>query len=143
MGIAYVCKPDRKLAVVVWDGWLPGRTGGSHYPRMLSDLDFAAMQTQISDLRYASISAAISNDKYQAMVDLLASEREHLSLRKIAIVAGTEWAKPKLAVAGMESVSVAAIVFNELTAACLWLGVDPVAAAADIEELRSNLRQKW
>ena len=142
MGIAYACKPDRKLALVVWDGAVTWDDWWQHYPQMLSDPDFAPMQTQISDLRYASVSAAISNDNIRTMVDLLASQREHLSLRKIAIVAGAEWDKLKRAAGGIESVSVAAIVFNDLTAACHWLGVDAVAAAADIEELRLKLREQ-
>jgi hypothetical protein len=141
MGIAYVCKPDRKLALVVWDGVVTWDDWWQHLPRMLSDPDFAAMEIQLTDLRYAAISPTISKDQIQTMVDLLRAQREHLSLRKVAIVAGDQWEKPKLAALGFESVSVAAIVFNELTASCQWLGVDAAAVAADIEELRPKLRE--
>ena len=140
MGIAYTCMPDRKLALVAWDGVVSRDEWFAHLQRMLADPDYAPMQFQITDLRHASLSATISSVEIQAMVDLIAGQRGRLSIARVAIVAGDEWARPRIAEAALESISVTAIVFNDLTTACMWLGVDAAAAAADMERTRLKLR---
>jgi hypothetical protein len=141
MGIAYVCKPNRKLAVVVWDGLVTSDAWREHLQRMLIDPNYAPMQSQITDLRYSSISPTISDDQIKAMVDLMESQRKNISLSKFAIVAGSEWNKPQLAAFGLKSISVNPIVFNDLETACLWLGVDGEEVGKDIQQLRLKLRQ--
>ena len=74
------------------------------------------------------------------MIDLTASHRGRLSIARVAIVAGDDWERPRLAEAALKSISVTAIVFNDLTTACTWLGIDAAEAAADMERTRIKLR---
>src|ERR1700690_3829742 len=126
MGIAYGCKPNLKLALVVWDGLITWDEWRQHLQRMLVDPDYASMQSQITDLRYSTISPSISNKEIQAMIDMVADQRENLSLKRVAIVAGDEWSKPKQTEVGLRSLSITPIVFNDLTLACEWLGLQEV-----------------
>ena len=142
MGIAYVCKPNRKLAVVVWDGLVTAEAWREHLQRMLIDPDYAPMQSQITDLRYSSISPTISDDQIRAMVDRIDSQRKNISLSKFAIVAGSEWNKPQQVAVGLQSISITPIVFNDLNTACLWLGVDLLEVDKDIQQIRLELRQR-
>ena len=141
MGIDYICKPDLKLAVVAWDGNITWDYWQEHLRRIFSDPAYAPMQMQISDLRFSSISPTISNDEIQAMRDLLADQRERLSLKKIAMVAGDDWRKLKLAEFALHTISINSIVFNDLNTACLWLGVNVVEVGQEIKRLRIKLRQ--
>ena len=141
MGIAYSCRQDSKLAIVVWDGHVTWDQWNEHLQRMLIDPDYAPLQLQITDLRYSTTDPSISNDPIQAMVDLVSSHREKLSLRKVAIVAGDDWKKPKLAEVGLQSIAISPIVFDDMANACLWLGVDLVEVNEVIRKIRTRLRQ--
>jgi hypothetical protein len=141
MRIDYICKPNLKLAIAVWDGSVTWDNWQAHLHRMFSDPAYAPMQIQITDLRFSSINPTISNDEIQAMRNLLADQRERISLNKVAIVAGDDWSKPKLAEFALQTISVNSIVFNDLNTACLWLGVNVVEVGQDIEQIRIKLRQ--
>lgn len=141
MGIDYLCKPNLKLAIVVWDGSVNWNYWQEHLHRIFSDPAYAPMQMQITDLRFSSIGPTIADDEIHAMRDLLADQRERLSLKKIAIVAGDEWRKLKLAEFVLQTISVNSIVFNDLSTACVWLGVNVVEVGQDIKQLRIKLRQ--
>jgi hypothetical protein len=142
MGIAYRCRPNHKLALVVWDGLIAWDEWREHLQRMLFDPDYAPVQSQITDLQHSTIGPTITNNQIQAMIDLVAGLREKLSVRKVAIIAGDDWVKPKLAEVGLQSISITPIVFHDLATACLWLGVDPVEIGEDIQQIRNTLRKK-
>jgi hypothetical protein len=136
MGIAYGCKPKLKLALVVWDGLITWDEWRQHLQRMLVDREYAPMQSQITDLRYSTISPSISNKEIQAMIDMVADQRENLSLTRVAIVAGDEWIKPKLAEVGLQSLSITPIIFSDLSVACQWLGLQEAEISKDLQQIR-------
>jgi hypothetical protein len=140
MGIVYGCNPNLKLALVVWDGLVTWDDWRQHLQRMLVDLDYAPMQSQITDLRSSTISPSITNNEIQAMVGMVADRRENLSLQRVAIVAGDEWSKPKLAEVGLQSLSITPIVFSDLSVACQWLGIQEVEISLDLKQIRINHR---
>lgn len=141
MSIDYVCKPNLKLAIVVWDGLITWDIWQEHLHRIFSDPAYAPMQMQISDLRFSSINPTIANDEIKTMKDLFADQRERVSLKKVAMVAGDEWNKLKLAEFALQTLSVSSIVFNDLVTACLWLGVDVLEVGQEIQQIRIKLRQ--
>jgi hypothetical protein len=141
MSIRYICKPELKLAVVVWDGVVTWDDWHAHLRRMFTDPVYAPIQSQFTDLRFSSISPTISNDQIQMMVDLIVDMRKKISLMKLAIVAGNDWDKPKLVEIALQPLSINSIVFNDLVTACLWLGVDVVKIGRDIQNIRLALRQ--
>ena len=124
MGIGYVCKPNLKLAIVVWGGTVTWDDWRDHLQKMLLDPDYASMKLQITDLRFASIKATAEKDQIQGMLASAAALRQKVSLTKLAMVAGGEWGKPKIAELALKSLSVDSIVFNDPVTACVWLGVE-------------------
>ena len=140
MSIGYVCKPNLKLAIAVWDGIITWDIWQEHLHRLLSDPAYTSMQMQISDLRFSSINPTIAGDQIQTMKELFAGQSERLTMKKIAIVAGDEWSKPKLAEFALQAISINSIVFNDLVTACLWLGVDVVEVGQEIKQIRIKLR---
>jgi hypothetical protein len=141
MSIGYVCKSNLKLAIAVWDGIITWNIWQEHLQRMFSDPAYAPMEIQITDLRFSSISPTIAGDQIQVMIELLSGQRERVSLKKIAIVAGDDWSKPKLGEFALQAIFINSIVFNDLTTACLWLGADVVEVGEDIKQIRIKLRQ--
>ncbi len=140
MGIAYTCIPRLSLSVVVWHGRIERDELFLHLQGMLADPDFQAMQRHLSDQRFSIIASSITLKQVWRIVDLLRSRRKNLSLRKFALVAGTEWDLLKQFEAAVLSVGVNAIVFNDLDRACVWLNVDAVEIGAELEKLRRKLR---
>ena len=140
MGIAYLCKPDRKLAVVVWDGIVTWDVWREHLERMFMDTAWAPMEAQISDMRHSTADQTITITQIQEMVALLAAQRQRVALKKVAILAGSDWEKPKEAEGTLPSVSVLPIVFNDLSTACVWLGADVGEVERDVQQLRLKLR---
>jgi hypothetical protein len=141
MAINYLCKPQLRLAVVVWDGVITLEDWRAHLHRMLSDPEYAPMQSQLTDLRFSSISGKISDIKIQDMINSMAALRRNISLKKLAMVAGSEWNKPRLAALALKPFFVNSIVFNDLSTACVWLGVDAAEVGRDIQDLRLSLQQ--
>src|ERR1700690_2334669 len=114
MSIDYICKPKLKLAIAVWDGLVTWDIWQEHLHHMFSDPAYAPMEIQITDLRFSSISPTIAGDQIQIMTELLTDQRERVSLKKIAIVAGDEWSKSKLGEFALQAISINSIVFNDL-----------------------------
>jgi hypothetical protein len=141
MSIGYICKPNLKLVIAVWDGIVTWDIWREHLQRMFSDPAYAPMEIQITDLRFSTISPTIAEDQIQIMKELLTSQREKVSLKKVAIVAGDEWNIPKLGEFALQTIFINSIVFNDLTTACLWLGADVVEVGEDIKQIRIKLRQ--
>jgi hypothetical protein len=142
MGIGYICKPDIKLAITVWDGLITWDYWRKHLEKLFSDPDYASMQLQITDLRNSSIGPTITDEEIKAMTDLLDSQRQKVSMKKVAMVAGDEWNKPKLAEFALHAISINAIVFNDLETACIWLGINIKEVTQDIYQIRLKLQQK-
>ena len=107
---------------------------------MLLDPDYAPMKLQITDLRFASLKPMADKDQIQGMLASAAALREKVSLTKLAMVAGSEWDRPKVAELALKSLSVDSIVFNDPVTACVWLGVDAVEVGRDIQRIRLGLR---
>ncbi len=140
MGIGYVCKPNLKLAIVVWGGTVALDDWRVHLQSMLQDPDYVPMKIQITDMRFASIKPDITKDQIQSVFASVAALLKIASLTKLAMVAGSEWDKSKGAELALKSLSVDSIVFNDPVTACVWLGVDAVEVGRDIQQIRLGFR---
>lgn len=91
---------------------------------------------QLTDLRSCTIDPAIPNSAILRAVSFLARRRQQISQKKLAIVAGADWEKPKL----IEPLQVRPIVFTNLMTACAWLDLDVTETGREIQQIRLNLR---
>ena len=141
MSIGYVCKPEKQLVIVVWDGTINLDQWREHLRRLLADSDYALLKYQLTDLRFSEIDPSVQGLDIQRTVDFMAAQPDRLAGKKIAIVAGNEWERPKQAESLLEKLSVQPIVFNDLVTACLWLGADVVEVGNTIKRVRQILRR--
>lgn len=141
MSIGYICKPNVSLAICVWDGVVTWDDWQKNMLRLFNDPDYFSIQQQIVDLRFSSIDSSITVQKLRQMSDFMVSHRQDFSLRKLALVAGEEWAKLKDFESAVKTASVDAIVFNDVLTACRWLGADAADVEATIGQIRLKLRQ--
>ena len=141
MAIGYVYRPDRRLVIVVWDGMVKAGQWRAHLIRIFADANFRQAEMQLTDLRYATIDPGVTNNAVLRAVSFLARRRQQISHKKLAIVAGAEWEKPKLVERLIEPLQVRPIVFTNLITACAWLGLDVVDIGHEIQQIRLKLRQ--
>ena len=127
--------------IVVWDGLVDLAQWQAHVPRMLSDPQYVPAAAQLTDLRFSSIDESIGEDDIRRMTDYFATQHSKLEGKRLAIVAGGEWEKPKQVELSLKSQMVQTIVFNDLVTACVWLGTDVVEAGREIQQLRLKLRR--
>ncbi len=71
----------------------------------------------------------------------MAAHRAKIAGKKVAILASSQWRQAQAIEVRIESLGVTPIVFNGLDTACLWLGEDAAAVAAEIDRLRAELRR--
>jgi hypothetical protein len=140
MSIDYVCNPEKLLVIAVWDGVVSLDQWREHLERMLADPQYAAAKFQLSDLRFSSVDKSFSRAGIQRTIKFMATQPEKISGKKIAMVAGAEWEKPKYVELLLQGIAMRPIVFNDLTRACLWLGVDVVEVGNVIKQIRIDLR---
>jgi len=140
MSIGYVCKPEQQLVIAVWDGTINLAQWRDHLRRMFADPDYALVKYQLTDLRFSEIDSSVKGLDIKRVVNFMATQPDKIAGKKIAIVAGNEWERPKQAESLLEAVSVHPIVFTDLVTACLWLGADVVEIGNIIKEIRLKLR---
>ena len=140
MAIDYVYKPDRQLVIVVWDGTIKAGQWRAHLIRIFADPNFRRAEMQLTDLRSCTIDPAIPNSAILRAVRFLARRRQQISQKKLAIVAGADWEKPKLVEHLIEPLEVRPIVFTNLITACTWLDLDVVDIGHEIQQIRLKLR---
>lgn len=141
MGIGYICKPGAGFAISVWDGVVTWDDWQNNIQRLFNDPDYRSIQSHIVDLRFSSLDSSLTIQKFQQITAFMAARRGNVSIRKLALVAGEEWAKLKEFEKLVKAASIDAIVFNDLVTACKWLGIDAVDVEREIQRIRLKLRQ--
>ena len=142
MSIGYTCIMDKKLVVSVWDGNVTLDQWRENLDRLLADPDFPATRINIVDMRFGHPDHTIGEGEIQQVIDFLATHQEKIAGRKIAIVAGEDFTKPKYFERLAESLLAKVIVFNFLHSACSWLGADPKETEQTMEQIRVRLRHR-
>jgi len=142
MSIGYICKPNERIAIIVWDGLVTLDQWRNHVDKMFADPAYVSLKLQLSDLRFSIFDGSITDEKIREVVDHIGTRQKMFSLSKLAMVAGTDWAKTKLAESLIQMLSITPIVFADLHTACRWLGLDVVNIGRDIQQIRVQLRQE-
>jgi hypothetical protein len=142
MAIDYVCMTEKRLVLVVWDQRVTVDQWRAHLQRMFADPCYARADAQLADLRYSTIDASVTEMEIHRIVDTtFVAERNLLAHKRLAIVAGPDWEKPKLVEQLIEPLNVRPIVFTNLVTACTWLSLEVVEIGNALKEMRLNLRQ--
>ena len=136
--IGYRLDKTLGLTLVVWDGTVTGDDAEEHVRRMMfNDPDWPPGPKHLVDLTTATSVPIVANTK---LVEMLAEIAEARRIR-FALVAGGAFDEGKRFQEAASGIGVTqVIVFNFVTIASTWLGVDPTAAQSALNELRRELR---
>jgi len=139
MGIAYGSVPQLGLIVEVWDGVITGDQWITHVEKYLGDPERLIQHRSLVDLTTADASS-ISDADEAGIMAMYAPHASELAHRKSAALAAREF-EPSFAFGTrIERLGLKVIVFNDLTVACTWLGVDASDVQPVVRELRAALR---
>ncbi len=137
MPIASRCEPDLRLVVDVYHGDVTVQDMRDHVSALLEDASWQTTTRSLSDMTAARL-MQFSDDERATMLSLFRARPLRLTGRQIAIVAGATSASTArdLERRAIDSLGARAIVFNDLTTACIWLGVDETKINSTLDQLR-------
>jgi hypothetical protein len=141
MGIAYTSIARLGLIVEVWDGVVTIDDWRTHVDAYLADPERLTGRRSLVDLSTADASAISDADEAEIVAKYIphASELTH---RQSAAVAAQEFTPSVEFGRRIQRLGLNVIIFNELTVACTFLGIDPSEVQPVIRELRANLRNE-
>jgi hypothetical protein len=132
VGIAYSCHRTTGLSVSVWNGEVTAEQRQRHMALLASDPEWGAGGLLLTDLTGVSAATVPAPERVleaaSIFIEQLASRTRNA---KWAIVADATFDHAQRFGAYLEEEVRRVIVFNHLTTACTWLGVD----APDVREI--------
>ncbi len=135
MGIAERIDRDLGLTIVVWDGPVTPEETVDHLFRLAANRYWPAGDRSLTDLRTATRIALPDPE----LVDILLEETDLRRVRnKVVLVTPRQLAHAQIPEAAAAH-RMEATTFTDLEAACEHLGVDPIAVARTLDDLRAEI----
>lgn len=141
MGIAYRIDAELRLVLEVWDGIITVEQWRTHVETILNDPGRAGTTRTLTDLTTADTSTIADSDRAE-IAAMFACHPSNFTGTKSAAIASQEFEPSVRFGRRIEDSGLNVIVFNELTGACLWLGLDTSAIRPILRELRNTLRDQ-
>lgn len=140
MGITYRLDPRLGCTFVVWDGTVTAEVWRAHFDRIFSDPAFSPGHRYLTDLSTAGEAPSITGEIIEEMGKRFNVEPEAVTLTQLAIIPNGNWEKAlqfdhEISVPGLQ-----AMLFNEPSVACMWLGLAVNDVRPILEDLRADLR---
>ncbi len=133
----YTIDEDAALTIVVWDGEMTNDDLAVQMQRLLADPAWPPGKSHLADLTTAT---TVPDLRTPAILRLAEDDPRWRGIR-YAIVARTGWEHATAFQRALASLGLGqVIVFNDVSTACTWLGVDDDAVRAEINELRARVR---
>jgi hypothetical protein len=139
VGIARRVIESSELIVAVWDGAITPEEWSEVVQRQVADPSGSFRYRRLTDARTADVSA-ISRAHVDDVSESFGAVPANIAGVKLAIVASAEWATAQQVEESMSRFGVTTVVFNDVHAACAWIGVDADLTLGTITELRNELR---
>ena len=93
-------------------------------------------------LRSAVADLSIDESGIKQAAEFIGSNLLKTTGRRVAVVAGKEFDRSKLFENLVKSHLLNVIVFNDLSTACTWLGIDTMETQQEIQQIHIKLRDK-
>jgi hypothetical protein len=139
MNIGYVCLPRKALVISVWGKNVTLDQWYANIRKQIADPGFAQTKVHLVDVSRGTADPSIGEAEIQGVLDFISGSGAPTAGRKIAIVAGEEFARLRLYERLAEPLQLNVIVFNDLGTACTWLGIDPREVEIEIRKLRAEI----
>ena len=140
MGISYCLDEARGLSVSVWNGEITLDERRRHMAALAADPRWGVGGLVLTDLTGVAEPAPDAARLLDAASTFLAQLAGRTRRARWAIVASTTFAEAQRFGSYIEEEVPRVIVFNELSTASTWLGVDGDRVRSTVDELRADLR---
>lgn len=140
MSIKYRADAEKQIIFVVWDGTVSADAWFEHIERLIADPLWPSISLMLVDLNSARDITSIEEAEIEHAVALFSSVPEPLSKKRVGIVAGNAFWKSRRFGELVSPFGPSVVVFNDLSTACVYLGIDPAEALKSIQGLRADMK---
>ncbi len=140
MPIAYRCDADLGITISVWEGAVTVEEWRDLVRRQLADPDWPCGRLSLADATTAGNTAAISDEEICEVAAMYRTQQTRIAGIKAARVSPHETRGALTFQRAMGPSGPTTLVFDDLEAACAWLGVSVDDVRPTLEELREELR---
>ena len=138
MGIRYRVHFEKKFVFVAWKGVISADEWFEHIGRLIADSHWPSISAMLVNLHSVTDISSIGEAEIQHAVSLFNSIPEALSNKRIAVVASDAFWKSRRFGQLIAPYGPSILVFNDLSTACIYLGIKLTDATKAIQELRSD-----
>ena len=138
MGIKYRIHVEKKIVFVVWKGVISADEWFEHIQRLIVDSHWPSISAMLVNLHSITDVSSIGETEIQHAVALFNSIPSALSNKRIAVVAGDTFWKSRRFGQLIAPYGPSVLVFNDMSTACIYLGIKLTDATKAIQELRDN-----
>ena len=138
MGIKYRAHVEKQIIFVVWDGVITADEWFEHIDRLITDPLWPSISAMLVDLQSITDLSSIEEAEIEHAVALFNSVPDSLSNKRVAVVAGNAFWKSRRFGELVSPFGPSVIVFNDMSTACMYLGIKPTEALKAIQELRDD-----
>ena len=139
MGIKYRADSERQIIFVVWDGVVTADEWFEHIQRLIADPDWPSISAMLVDLHSVTDISSIEEAEIEHAVALFSSVPDPLSQKRVGVVASNAFWKSRRFGDLISPFGPSVIVFNDLSTACVYLGINATEALNAIQELRGDM----
>jgi len=140
MGIKYRADVEKQIIYVVWDGVVSADVWFEHIEKLIADPLWSSISIMLVDLHTARDLTSIQEPEIEHAVALFSSVPISLSQKRVGIVAGNAFWKSRRFSELVSPFGPSVIVFNALSTACVYLGINAMEALKAIQELRADMK---
>src|SRR5215207_5578950 len=136
MGIKYRVHVEKKIVFVAWKGVVTADVWFEHIKKLIADTHWPSVSAMLVNLQSITDVSSIGEAEIQHAVALFNSIPEALSNKRIAAVAGDAFWKSRRFGQLIAPYGPSVLVFNDMSTACIYLGIKLIDATKAIQELR-------
>ena len=136
MGIKYRVHVEKKIVFVAWKGVISAEIWYEHIQRLIADTHWPSVSAMLVNLHSITDVSSIGETEIQHAVALFNSIPEALSNKRIAAVASDAFWKSRRFGQLIAPYGPSVLVFNDMSTACIYLGIKLTDATKAIQELR-------
>ena len=137
MSIAYHVDEKMGVTFVSWNGLVSADMFLNHVRRLSSDTNWpTAKRLHLSDLRTTSLDASMDDATLEKASRLYGEHPDKITDLRVAVVAEDAFWKAVAFERLISKYRALVVVFNSLSTACTWLGIDAEKADAKLKQLR-------
>lgn len=138
MGIKYRLHVEKKIVFVAWRGAISADEWFEHIQRLITDAHWPSISAMLVNLHSITDVSSIGEAEIQHAVGLFNSMPHALPNKRIAVVAGDAFWKSRRFGQLIAPYGPSVLVFNDMSTACIYLGIKLTDATKAIQELRAD-----